>query len=87
MYIFSLLYHVCFFQYYGFHRKNSDIEKIQAPLRKSIESVSMFKWYLIPIPVHDHLKVSLWQDYISINIFDIICLSDENCLNNYVPGN
>lgn len=66
---------------------NSDVEKLQAPLCKSIESVSMFKWYLIPIAVHDHLKVSLWQDYILINIFDIICLSDENCLNNCVPGN
>ena len=54
---------------------SGDIEENQGPQSKSCNSLFICHWNLNSIPAHNFIKLSLLRAYISINKFDIICLS------------
>ena len=55
---------------------SGDIEKNPGPKPNSCEYLSICHWNLNSISPHNHIKLSLLRAYISINKFDIICLSE-----------
>ena len=55
---------------------NGDIGENPGPQLKPCDSLSICHWNLNSYPAHNFLKLSLLRAYISINKFNIICLSE-----------
>ena len=54
---------------------SGEIEKNPGPQPKPCSSLSIWHWNLNSIPTHNFIKMSLLRAYISVNKFDILCLS------------
>ena len=73
---------------------SADIEENRGPQSKSCNSLSICHWNINSILAHNSIKLSLLRAYISVNKFNIICLSgtylDSSILSNdgnlEVPG-
>ena len=65
---------------------SGDIEENPGPQAKSCVSVFICHWNLNSIHAHNFIKLSLLRVYISINKFDIICLS-ESFLDSSISSN
>ena len=55
---------------------SGDIEENQGPRSKPCNILSIWHWNLNSIPAHNFIKLSLLCGYISVNKFNIICLSE-----------
>ena len=66
--------------------KLGDIEENPGLQSKSCDSLSICHWNLISVLAHSFIKLSLLRANISINKFDIICLS-ETCLDSIISSN
>ena len=62
---------------------SDDIEKNPGPQHKPCNSLSICHWNLNSIPAHNFLKLSPLCAHISVNKFDILCLS-ETCLDSSI---
>ena len=65
---------------------SGDIEENPGPQSEPCNSLSICHWNLNSIPAHNFIKLSLLRAYISINKFDIICLS-ETYLDSSISSN
>ena len=54
---------------------SDDVKMNPGPMLHSCHTFSMCHWNLNSLPAHNFIKVSLFQAYVIINKFDIICLS------------
>ena len=68
------IHHV--WEYFITIKLSGDIEENPGPQSRPCSSLSICHWNLNRIPAHNFIKLSLLRDYISINKFDIICLSE-----------
>ena len=78
------IHHVCF--YFIIIKLSGDIEENSGTQSKPCNSLSICHWNLNSIPAHNFIKLCLLRAYISINKFDIICLS-ETYLDSSISSN
>ena len=55
---------------------SADVETNPGPKRNCTETFSFCHWNLNSISSHDYVKIFLLRAYITVHIFDIICLSE-----------
>ena len=55
---------------------SDDIKENTGPQPKSCDTLSICLWNLNSIPAHNFIKLSLLRAYISVDEFNVICLSE-----------
>ena len=70
----TFVYHILL--YLIISNRSGDIEKNPEPKANSCQSFSICHWNLNSISMHNFLKLSLLQAYITVHEFDVICLSE-----------
>ena len=59
-------------------RLSGDIEENPGPKCNSNQSFSICHWNLNSITAHNYLKISLLRAYVSLHIFDLVCISETS---------
>ena len=70
----SYLYHVWLFR--RLMHLSGDIEKIPGPLKDFSQTLSIGHWNLNSLATHSFTKVALLKAYLSVQRFDIFCISE-----------
>ena len=75
---YQIFFYLWYFSIYSILPLSGDIDTKLGAVSTNLQSLSICHWNLNSITTENFIKIPILQTYITINKYDIVCLSETN---------